>query len=182
MAENMGLDKFIGNFRGGARANRFKVELNYPVAGPNIEDYIVVAAAQLPASIMGVAHAQFMGRFIPIPGDRTFDDWTITVLNDTTFSHRNAFERWSEAILANQQNFQGTANYRSMTAPLNVHQLDRQGNRIKSFTLWHAWPTVISAIDLAYDQNDAIETYSVTFAYAHWSSDTSPGESFGPGF
>ena len=170
----MGIDNFISNFAGGARANRFSVVVTWPgaVTHPGIADSIVVSAAQLPASIVGVAQAPYMGRFIPIPGDRTFEDWTITILNDTTFAHRNAFEQWSNLILMNRANIQGTSDYRSITATIAVNQLDRQDNIIKTFNLLNAWPTTISAIDLAYDQNDSIETYSVTFAYASWQSNT----------
>src|ERR1035437_39168 len=170
----MGIESFISNFAGGARANRFAVSIIWPagVTNPGIPDSIVVSAAQLPACVMGVAHAPYMGRAIPIPGDRTFEDWTITVLNDTTFAHRNAFETWSNLILMNRANIQGTPDYRSITTTLTVNQLDRQDNIIKTFQILNAWPTIVTAIDLAYDQNDTIETYSVTFAYASWQSNT----------
>lgn len=172
----MGIDTFIANFQNGARANRFRVAINWPglVGTPNVRDDIVVSAAALPSSIVGVVQVPYMGRQIPIPGDRTFEDWTITILNDTSFSHRNAFERWSNAILSHRGNIQASPSYRDFVTNISVVQLDRADTIIKTFTLRNAWPTNITQIDLGYDQNDTIETYTVTFAYTDWDSPNSP--------
>ena len=172
----MSIDDFVSQFEGGARANRFAVAITWPglITAPNVRDNIMVTAASLPASILGVANAAYMGRNIPIPGDRTFEDWTITVRNDITFSHRNAFESWSNAILAHNANTQLFPTYSSMVTNIVVNQLDRDDNIIKTFTLRNAWPTNVSQIDLAYDQNDTIETFTVTFAYTDWQSTQTP--------
>lgn len=172
----MGIDNFISNFKGGARANRFRVTITWPglVGTPAVRDEIVVSAAALPSSVLGVVIVPYLGRQIPIPGDRTFEDWTITILNDVTFSHRNALERWSNLILSHEGNIQGSASYRDLVTTIDVVQLDRDDKVIKSFKLLNAFPTNISQIDVGYDQNDTIETYSTTFSYTHWTSPNSP--------
>ena len=173
----MSIDDFVSNFTGGgARANRFAVAITWPglVTAPNVRDNIVVSAASLPSSIMGVTHVPYMGRQIPIPGDRTFEDWTITVQNDISFSHRNAFESWSNMILSHDANVQAAPTYQTMVTNIVVNQLDRQDNIIKTFTLRNAWPTNISQIDLSYAENDTVETYTVTFAYTDWQSPQTP--------
>lgn len=172
----MGIDTFISAFQGGARSNRFKVIITWPgiVGAPNVRDEIVVSGAALPASFVGTIQAPYMGRQIPIPGDRTFEDWTINVQNDVSFSHRNAFERWSNKILSHSGNTQEASNYKDLVTNITVHQLDRDDNIIKSFVLKNAWPTNIGQIDLSYDANDQIEVYPVTFSYTFWESLQTP--------
>lgn len=172
----MSINTFISGFKGGARPNRFRVQITYPalVGAPDVLDEIVVQSAQLPASVMGQILVPYQGRQIPIPGDRTFEDWTCTVLNDVTFSHRNIFEKWSNLINAHEGNIQG-AEYEDIVATIDVTQLDRAGeNILKVYKLHNAWPTNIMAIDLGQDQNDVLETYQVTFSYSHWTSTYTP--------
>lgn len=171
----MSINDFIASFKGGARPNRFKVQISWPgqVGAPNVRDEIVVSAAGHPASVLGTIQAPYQGRQIPIPGDRTFEDWTITVLNDKSFSHRNAFERWSNLLNSHEGNVQGTDEYRNLVGTLDVMQLDNDDTVLKTYKLFNAWPTNIAQIDLSYDQNDTLAQYTVTFAYSHWQSATS---------
>lgn len=168
------ISNFIANFRGGARPNRFRVSITWPgaVGAPNVRDEIVVIGAGMPASVLGTVLAPFRGRQIPLPGDRVFEDWTITVVNDISFSHRNAFERWSNLILAHEGNVQGTQNYKDLLATIDISHLDRNDNVLKTIKLQNAYPTNIAQIDLSYEDNDLLERYTVTFAYSHW---TGPG-------
>src|SRR5665213_700571 len=104
----MSINDFISNFQGGSRPNRFQIIITYPtlVGAPDVADKIVCNAASLPASTIGVVQLPYMGRQIPVPGDRVWAPWNVTVLNDVTFSHRNVMERWSNAIMAHQANVQ----------------------------------------------------------------------------
>lgn len=172
----MGIDNFISNFKGGARANRFRIIITWPgiVGAPNVADEIVVHSASLPASNRGVVQAPYMGLMIPIPGDTTYDDWTIMVLNDTTFSHRNAFERWEQKILSAEGNVQAASDYRQMVTTITIQQLDRQDNVIKTVLLHNAWPHNVGQIDLGYQNNDQIEEYNVSLHYTHWTSADTP--------
>ena len=170
-----GINDFIASFKGGARPNRFRVQITWPglVGTPNVRDEIVVSAAQHPSSQVGVVQAPYQGRFIPLPGDRTFEDWTINVLNDKSFSHRNAFERWSNLINSHEGNIQGTDDYRNLVGTVDVVQLDREDVILKTYKLFNAWPSIVAPIELGYDQNDVLSQYSVTFSYSHWQSATS---------
>ena len=104
-------ERTIDSFRsrlvgGGARPNLFEVKLVYPegiatsVADKElpIDTRFIVKAANLPASNINVIDIPFRGRNLKIAGDRTFDIWTITVINDTSFRLRNAFEAWMNRI------------------------------------------------------------------------------------
>lgn len=168
------INSFIASFRGGARPNRFKVIITWPtIAGtPNIQDEFVVTAAQLPASVISPVIVPYKGRQIPVPGDRIFEEWTATILNDVTFSHRNAFERWLNAINSHQGNISGSSNYKDMLGTIDVIQLDRDDATLKSVRIYNAFPTNLTPIDLGYDQNDIMEIYTVTFSMSHWESTT----------
>lgn len=171
----MSINDFISNFKDGARANRFRVQITWPalVGTPNKRDDLVIESAQLPSSVMGIVQVPYMGRQIPIPGDRTFEDWTMNVKNHIEFSHRNAFERWSGLINAHEGNVQETENIRDLVSVIDVSQLDRGNNVVKTYKLYNCWPNNIAPIEVGYDQNDTIEMYAVTWSYSHWSSPTS---------
>lgn len=171
----MSINDFLANFRGGARPNRFRVQITWPgiVGTPNVRDEFVVTAAAHPASVLGSVPVPYQGRQIPIPGDRTFENWTITVVNDKTFSHRNAFERWSSLINSHEGNVQATESFRDLTSVLNVSQLDRDDTVLKVYKFYNAWPVNIAQIDLGYETNDQLETYTVEWAFSHWTSPTS---------
>jgi hypothetical protein len=167
------ITEFIANFSGGARANKFRVTLGYPalVGTPDVRDYIMCRGASLPGSTIGVAQAAYQGRQIPFPGDATFEPWTVTVYNDESFSHRNAFIRWRDAFNTHRGNLQRTTNMKSLFATQQVQQLSRDERVLKSIKLFNSWVSEVSPIDLAYDDNDTIEIYTVTFQFSHWEDD-----------
>ena len=160
---------------GGARPNQFKVVMPFPgyaQVGGEIEDLaFLCTATSLPAMDIGQITVPFRGRQIKIAGDRTIAAWSITVLNDTDFKLRNAFERWQNGI-QNMSDSEGLTNPVDYQVDAFVDQLDRNGATIKSYTLRGAHPTTIAAIPLAYDTNNAIETFEVTFSYQYFESNT----------
>ena len=144
----------------------------YAQVGGEIEDLaFLCTTAQIPARTVGNVNVPFRGRQIKIAGDRTFADWSITVLNDTNFKLRNAFERWQNGI-NNMSDNEGLSNPVDYQVDAFVDQLDRNGATIKSYTLRGVFPTEIAAIELDYGTNDAIEEFGVTFAYQYFESNT----------
>ena len=88
---------------GGARPNLFEVELAFPDAVSIANDVLqksrfLVKAAALPASSITPIDIPFRGRILKVAGDRTFETWTITVINDTDFVIRSAMEKWMNVI------------------------------------------------------------------------------------
>jgi hypothetical protein len=160
---------------GGARANQFKVTMPFPgyaQVGGEIEDLaFLCTTAQIPAMNVGLVNVPFRGRQIKIAGDRTFADWSITVLNDTNFKLRNAFERWQNGI-NNMTDNEGLSNPVDYQVDAFVDQLDRNGNTLKSYTLRGAFPTEVAAIDLNFGTNDEVETFGVTFQYQYFETST----------
>lgn len=170
----LGVDDFKSKLRGGgARPNLFQATVNFPgYAGGDVElTSFLCKAAQLPASTMAAINIPFRGRQLKIAGDRTFETWTVTILNDTDFSIRNAMERWMNGINAHQSNT-GLVNPVDYQADLIVDQLDRNGNVLKRYNFRGCFPTSVAAIELSYDTNDAVEEFQVVFEVQYWESDT----------
>ncbi len=156
---------------GGARPNLFEVELAFPNAVAIDNDVLqksrfLVKAAALPASTVAPIEVPFRGRILKIAGDRTFETWTITVINDTDFSIRSSFEKWMNVInkMEDASGLQAPDTYQKDAV---VHQLDRDGSILRSYKMWDIWPTNISTIDLNYETVDTVEDFTVEMQ-VHW--------------
>ena len=157
-----------------ARPNQFQVELGFPEGLTSTVSELaefgtfLVKGANLPASTVGTVELPYRGRVLKIAGDRTFEPWTVTVINDEGFKLRNAFEEWSDKIskLAENRSFFDNATQYQTSAV--VRQLSRSGGDIKAYKFEGIYPVNISAIDLAWDSNDAAEEYTVEFAVQYW--------------
>jgi len=173
---------------GGARPNLFQVDItSFP--GSDEEEFdstnfsILCKAAQLPASNVASIDVPFRGRIFKVAGDRTFDEWTITVINDNDFVIRSAMERWMQQIAqyGDGSGFTNPADYQidavvKQFARLTSADPTEVGNGmdvIKKYKFYSIFPTNISAIDLSYDSSDTIEEFSVTFQVQYWAPDSS---------
>lgn len=170
----LNIDDFKAKLKGGgARANLFKATINFPAyAQGDVEiTSFMCKAAQLPASIMGIIEIPFRGRQLKIAGDRTFETWSPTIINDTDFKVRDSMERWMNGINAHSANT-GLVAPADYSADLIVEQLDRDEAVLKKYNFRGCFPTNVSAIDLAYETNDAIEEFTVEFQVQYWESNT----------
>ena len=168
---------------GGARPNLFEVELAFPDA-INIDNDVkeksrfLVKAASLPASNIAPIDINFRGRILKIAGDRTFDTWTITVMNDVDFAIRNAFELWMNQINKLSDNT-GTTNPAEYQPDAYVHQLDRDGSTLRTYKFHDVFPTNISAQDLSYETTDTIEEFTVELQVQWWEAIKGVGANVG---
>ena len=179
---NFSVDSFKGAFRGGARPNLFKAFVTPPDFGrisksaASTFEY-VCQTANLPGETVGIIEQPFMGRVYKIPGNRTFEDWTTTIVNDEDFHLRTMFEEWSQLLGGNVNNKWSTPNPSQVYAgKLAVIQYSRTGAGVREYQFFNAWPSAITAIELGWDTNDAVETYDVTWTYS-WHESKGPGES-----
>ena len=139
-----------------------------------------VRAANLPSAQMGIIEVPFRGRVLKIAGDRTFEPWTVTIMNDSKFSLRNAFETWVEKIQAANENITqvtGLGDEQDATgyfADMFVHQLSRdaskgdKANILRSYKFTDVFPSNVSAIDLDFGSNDAVEEFTVELQVQYW--------------
>ena len=165
---------------GGARSNLFEVEITFPgglgISESTVSDKVpfLVKAAEIPASNLGNIPVPYRGRVLPIAGDRTFDPWTVTVINDTDFSIRDAMEKWSNSI-NDIQTAQGEINPENYQKVGFVKQLSRRGTGandsvdiLREYKFTGIYPNVVSSIPLDYGASDQIEEFQVTFNYLFW--------------
>jgi len=174
--------------QGGARPNLFEVEMDFPSGVGIFDDEIentthrmMIKGAQLPASNIAEVIVPFRGRQLKVAGDRRFDPWTITVVNDGDFKLRQAFERWANYIIKVSDG-SGTINPTDYFADWRVNQLGRaqtdlntRGDQsgatlpvLRRYNMKGCWPSAVSAIELSYDTQDAIEEFQVTLQVQWW--------------
>ena len=160
---------------GGARANQFKVTMPIPgyaqVGGETEELAFLCQSTSIPAMEINTATVNFRGRPIYLAADRAFSAWTITVLNDTNFRLRDAFERWQNGII-NMSDNEGLVNPVDYQVDAFIDHLDRNGATIKSYTLRGCFPTSIAAIGLDMDPTETIEEFEVSFRYLFFEART----------
>ena len=191
MAETF-INRNIQEFRsrmtgGGARSNLFEVEIKFP-DGLAINESLVsdktpflVKAAEIPASNLGNIPVPYRGRVLPIAGDRTFDPWTVTIINDTDFLIRDAMERWSNSI-NDIQTAQGQINPEEYQTSARVFQKSRLGEGpgdtepyLRIYKFEGIYPNVVSSIPLDFGATDQIEEFQVTFNYLFYEVLTASG-------
>ena len=157
-------------------------------------------AAALPASNIAAVDVPFRGRILKVAGDRTFDTWTVTVINDEDFKIRHAFEAWMN-LLSKLDNATGATNPTSYMKDAFVYQLGRsdqaEGTRVieridaagpggtptgggqatvlRSYKMYDIFPTNVSAIDLSYDSSDTLEEFTVEFQVQYFEINDGPG-------
>ena len=167
---------------GGARPNLFEVTIPAPPAGVNLTNNfpILCKAAALPASNIAPIDVPFRGRIFKVAGDRTYDTWTITVINDQDFQIREAMERWMQSIgqYGDASGFTNPADYmcdafvkQFKRGRSNVGKDSPEGSGLlvaATYKFFDIFPTNISAIDLSYDSSDTIEEFTVEFQVQYW--------------
>lgn len=153
---------------GGARPTLFQVQITNPVN--NVADAIapfMIRATALPASTINAIEVPYFGRKIKIAGDRTFDTWQVTVMNDEDFKIRHSMELWHNQInsLQTNLNLSGSSSPSVYKSTALVTQFSKSGEALRRYKFNGIFPTDISDISLDWDSTDQIETFNVTFAY-----------------
>jgi len=186
------ISQFKSNLAGGGvRPNLFEVALNFPngsgqslsfmsndstpaaatqtLSTTGVSDKVpfMVKAAALPASNITPVEVPFRGRVLKVAGERTFDSWTVTVLNDADFKIRTVMEQWMNGI-SRLTNGSGEVNPTDYTADAVVTQLDRNGGELRKYDFIGLFPTNISEIALSMDTTDTIEEFTVEFQVLYW--------------
>ena len=170
--------EFRSNLIGdGARPNLFSVSMAFPFIAANSgaassKLTFMAKTAQLPGSTIGTVPLFYFGRELKFAGNRTFTDWTLQVINDEDFIVRNSLESWMNSINSHQGNLRNPAafNPAGYSTDAAVTQFGKTGDTLKNYLFVGLFPVDIAPIDLDWGSNDAIEEYSVTFAYQYWTS------------
>lgn len=161
----------------GARPNLFQVSLPFPAFSQpgNSQSKIsfMCRSAQLPGSTVNTVPLNYFGRELKFAGNRVFQDWTITIINDEDFQIRNSFERWLNGINSHGLNVRSLAatTPSGYTVDAGVTQYGKSGDILKNYKFIGVFPTDVSPIDVDWGANDQIEEFSVTLSYQWWESD-----------
>jgi hypothetical protein len=156
---------------GGARNSLFQVQIANPANGAgDIKVPFMVKAAQLPASNLGTITVPYFGRQIKIAGDREFAPWTVTVINDEDFLIRNAMEQWMNSINSHAGNIRefGSASPLLYKSNAQITQFSKTGVPVREYTFNGMFPIEVSAIEMSWESQNAIEEFTVTFEYDFW--------------
>ena len=181
--------KLIG---GGTRPNLFEVQVNFPdgvdlgIQADGGGDFdgdrfrFLCKAAQLPASNVANLEVPFRGRTLKVAGDRTFDPWTVTVINDQDFGHYRSFQAWAQNI-AQYGDSSGLTDPSAYMGQATVYQLGRNvasqqtsnspatdSKILAQYKMVDIFPTAVGSIDLSYDSDNAIEEFTVDFQVQYW--------------
>ena len=158
------INQFKANLIGGGpRNNRFEVFI--PRSGDKIQ--FLCKTATLPGQVIEPLEVKYKGLTVKVAGDRTWDNWGVSIYNDITWSARTAIENWMEDIVELSSSL-GTVGYEYMEDRAIVTQLNRDDSVIATYEFFNMWPTNIGAIELDTEGGDAIETFDVEFAYSHF--------------
>lgn len=169
----------------GARPNLFDVTMAFPtLALQNLNsDGLSVAeqlkffcrAAQLPGSTVNSIPVNYFGRESKHAGNRVFQDWTTTIINDEDFKVKNAIELWMNGLNSHRGNLRAPefASPDSYTTMATVTQYGKTGVKLRSYTFMGIFPIDISPIEVDWAANDTIAEYAVTWAVNWWETDPS---------
>ena len=173
--------------QGGARPSLFQVELQYPsvlTKSPTKKSQFFIKGASIPASTVGSYDVFFHGRAIKVAGDRSFEPWETTIINDEDYEIRIALEEWTDLMGNLNLNSRskeldktsGTGGYEGEGSmykkDIVVSQFAKNGTKLHTYTFIGAFPTTVAAISLDWGTQE-IEEYAVTWAYDRWKSGTS---------
>ena len=173
------INTFVQNLSGGgARANQFQVQITNGGPATALETNtftFLCRSAQIPAQTIGEVAVPYRGRQVFVAGDRTFDAWTTTVFSDAAWTIRGNLEKWSDAIQDMGETSYGSMGPEQYYGEATVTQMNRNDLPINTYTLYQLWPQTIDPIDLAYDTNDAVMEFGVTWRFNYMRSESGGG-------
>lgn len=174
MPFNIATFKSRGLVYGGARPSLFEVVLTPPtnlsLNAAALQKFVFTCkAAELPESTISNIEIPYFGRRIKVAGERSFSDWSVTIMNDEDFGVRSMFEAWHNAINTIVSNVRlpqvSAEQYKTL---MDVTQYSKDGDVLRTYQLVGAFPTQVSGITLGWDSQNAIEEFTVNFSYDYW--------------
>jgi hypothetical protein len=148
-----------------AHTNLFDISIPTPAPG-NLGSLLKFRGkgTQLPSSELGTIEVPYRGRRLKVPGQRTFSEWSVTIMETEGMEVRSALETWMESL-------DGAATaQRDASKITNGSVAVLKSNGITpsiKFLLWGLFPTSISNVELSFDEQTAPLEYSVTFQYSY---------------
>lgn len=161
---------------GGARPTLYFVQVLPPTGllgnevatdGSNFISFMAQTTS-IPSGTIGMIEVPYMGRKVKMAGDRTYEDWNTTIVNDEGFTVRNYIEDWQELINGPISNVTSANSYAEYTSVAHVVHLSKSGQKIAEYAMQDCWPSTLAAIELGWETNDSLETFDVTWTFNQW--------------
>jgi len=179
-----GTDSFIGKMtEGGARASLFQAQIalaglgEAPQGTDQAEFKFICKGIQIPSNTMGITTVNYMGRAVKLPGNRTYEDLTTTVINDEGYSFRNQVESWMSKLNSHAGNVRAASHIKKINGYTTSMFLDvftktgsKDGPGGGGWTFYNCFPTSLDQVDVNWEPNDAVMEYTITWAYDYWLS------------
>ena len=172
------ISEFKSNLKhGGARPSLFKVEFQYPsgITTPPTKAEFLVKSTTIPASTIGSYDVYYHGKAIKVAGDRSFDTWDTTIINDEDFGIRNTLENWMNSISNHKLNTRDKGVFNTSEGAeakykkdLKVTQFSKSGKKLRTYSFIGAWPSALSTINLDWATASEIEEFTCTWVYDSW--------------
>ena len=175
------VSEFKSNLKGGgARPSLFNVEFQYPstlttIPNPINQATFLVKATTIPASTIGSYDVFYHGKAIHVAGDRSFDTWDTTIINDEDYGIRISLEKWMDLVAGHKLNIRRADTFDSSEGEnasykksIKVTQYSKTGEHLHHYHFLGAFPTTLSAIALDWATASEIEEYTVTWTYDRW--------------
>jgi len=170
-----GVNSFISKLtKGGARASLFDVSIalkgDTSTTGTSPGMVFMCKGVQIPANALGITTVNYFGRAVKIPGNRTFEDLTTTIINDEGYAIRNQIESWMNKLNSHSGNVRDSTLLpkSSYIADMSVKTYSKTGDDDQTYKFENCFPTSLDQIDVNWDPNDSIMEYTVTWAYDYW--------------
>lgn len=184
--------KALGLIHGGARPSLFEFMLAEApiISGAGTSNFsllpqgilrqlnFVARAAKIPEGTVASISVPYLSRDIKVAGMMTFPDFEITIMNDEDWAIRDMFEAWQNTINSLESNLRTAAfDLENYKANFNVRQFAKEGSIVQSYQMVGAFPKLVSAIQLDWEDREKVEVFNVTFAIDYWLPD--PGDTVG---
>ena len=171
-----GENSFISKLEsGGARASLFNATISMAGKGSSegtvAEMKFFCKGIQIPSNAIGVTTVNYMGRAVKLPGNRTYEDLTTTIINDEGYSLRNQIENWMSNLNSHAGNVRNPSHVGKIsqyTSKMFLTTFKKTGASDGAWTFFNCFPTSLDQIDVNWEPNDAVMEYSVTWAYDYW--------------
>ncbi len=171
-----GENSFISKMsEGGARASLFKAQIAISGLGEadgEQEDFsFLCKGIQIPSNAIGITTVNYMGRAVKLPGNRTYEDLTTTVINDEGYNFRNSIENWMSKLNSHAGNVRAASHVAKLTGytgTMYLHTYTKTGNVDTGWVFNNIFPTSLDQIDVNWDPNDAVMEYTINWAYDYW--------------
>ena len=161
---------------GGVRPTMYEVRVtlpdNFDLSEYDFSDVealtMLTKSASVPSmNVSTVSIAIPAGGVIKQPGSRSFEPWSMTIINDRDLRLRRLFEKWNNTLNSTSAMI-GMMNTNDYLSTVDVIQLDREGEPVRFYTLHGAYPSAVSAMQLGYELTDQLSTTDVTFQYQYF--------------